>query len=823
MKPAHQQPARFGGFAASALTLVLLLSACGSGNEADPAAAGPVAGAPPSAGGFPATPQPSPTPSPVPGDDDDAAPAPTPAPTPVASPAPTPPPPAGGGGSTPPPVAVNPNTLFGQFATQDKEAPTFDISSPTIQAGLDVWVKPDKFGMACADCHGSPAAMELKFAGFTKDKANIHRRGDFHFAPAEIDKVIAMVEALGKLYKLPENDPNTFRPLQPGGEVVAGKTWQERDYNFLLSLKTVTPTLLNTKMESVEQARQAYKELQAVNTTQLKIPAPAPLWSNDGLKGIQFESHHDWIASVPSLPKSEADRQVIHDALLAYLAKPSNENFFKYYNARLDHSLLGLPKPVSNAVSDPESTTSNGYVIEQHKPLAALYASHLTLQKSLGVPSLADRGIWATLQTSGPRQSQAGKQLNFIDSLTLIADKTQSQLGFPKFPLSAIQRMDPSVRDTANMAEHLLKNTMDWWGLAFAYQPDINLIAAYWLDGFAGMSADKGDAYTSYRVYAMARLGIARKEMGNKGLGMSTTPQPFSIMHDPVNLARAEDRPLFFSDEHMKLHQRLALNVYKMQVLLSSGALQDAVAAGEKRELDLLRGKNEPRIYHWTVIKAFTARNFPAELAKLEQLENEYLKAARLAAMGPGIASVATNGTGLSYQYFDAPDFTGPLGSGVATRINFDAFSHPASDLFINRIEPKGPGPSRGFPIPAGNVKGASAIWSGSIAANYTDTYTFELKPGNQNGASYPYSARITVDGQVVLAYGKFGDINVKVGNTQTQNWLNSLPVQFAAGQPRKIKVEYSVEDDQQFMHLAWRGDKTDPPMLVLKENLFPQ
>jgi hypothetical protein len=710
--------------------------------------------------------------------------------------------------------------LFTQLAAQDKQAPSFNVSSPVIQAGLDVWLRPDRFGMACASCHGSPAGIELAFAGF--DANSVSRRGVSHFPQQDIDQVSAMVNELARLYKLPKADPKTFRPLQPGGQPTAGATWQERDYNFLKSLASnFAPTLLGTRMETVAQAKQAYQEIAAIDKTQMPIPTVSPLWSGDGFHGRDFDTHHEWIASLPSLPKDANSMALIRSALVNYLSKPSNENFFVYYNTYREQTVLGTVSTPNQVKGNPNALTHNGFHIERAKPSSAMYAAHSILQKSLNVPALSARGAYATVQTSGPKAN--AKDPVFIDALSRMADSTQQRLGGPAVvPQAAIARMAPDIK--VNLSQHLSFKNMDWWGLAFTYQPALNSVAAaYWLDGWVASTEKDMELFPSFRVFSMVSRGIAVNSFGfNSLLGVSN-PQYFSMLHHSTVLAQTENPVLYFNADHMKLHQRMALNVYKMQFLLSINDWLGAATAGV-RVNDVTRRSAKNPWLHIDLMKSFAKRNMPDEVDGIHALGIELARAAQLAYTGSNTPSVSTNGTGLMMQAFDDASFSIALGSPqIVPGVNITSANYPAADTFIKTPNPKlSPRPASVAAVPAGAIMGSSVIWSGRIVANYSDNYQFIVPVGSKQSL---HDIRVTVDGQIVLAGGKFGNVganNFSPSNNGTQSYL-SLPIAFDAGQSRSIKVEHSSNGNEgQFAVLKWQGSKSTPHWLIQTSNLYP-
>jgi hypothetical protein len=810
---------------AIACSVVALSTLAGCGNGSDVTSETPVVSAGSSAGGFPATPMASPQPTP-PGSTNDPAPMPSPTssspPVPSASPSPV----AGGN-----PSGAIP--LVSQFAALDKQAPDFNVSSSVIAAGLDVWMKPDKFGMACANCHGSPGAIEFAFVGFSKD--NIHRRGSFHFPVADIDKVRAMVDELARLYKLPKNDPATFRALQPGGVPTAGATYQERDYNFLLSLKNkYAPTLLNTKMESLAQAEAAYKEIAAIKKDEMPIPTLSPLWSGDGFHGRDRDSHHEWIARLPSLPLSEEGKQKIRNAMLAYLAKPSNENFFTYYSVYKNNSSVGTIATGSTK-NDADAVSRNAYFVEQAKPLIAMYAAHDVMQKALGVPSrLASRGLYATLVTSGPEAG--GRDLQFVDAFSRMSDSTQQKSG-GAYDIPAVALGGVAADIQANLSAHMKFGTPDWWGLSFTFEPAVNTIGAnYWRDamvenGSVGFNQGKGfPPYVSFMNFSMTSMGVLRNLFREKtALGGDVKPRYFSIGHNPTLLALADEPQYFHNAEHQALNKRMVLNVAKMQMLLLISDRQKALGRGEV-VYDWIGGNQLSHTWDFIELMKSFARNsaMASEVAGIDKLGRDLAKVSRAVAHRDRGAAIETSGTGLKVQYFDDANFTQPIGSAVTVPgISVNNMAYSEIDYFKYSPSPKMViGPTSVPAFPQGSIKGSSAIWSGQIAANHADTYTFRIPLQDKNAPLH--DVRITIDGVVVLAEGKFGSVGKPVTTFEEGSSMDqyggflSLPIEFTAGQRRSIKVEHSTtEDSGQFLSLVWFGKK-EPVWLVQPENLFP-
>ena len=204
------------------------------------------------------------------------------------------------------------------------------------QRGLKAWRTPGEVdGNACSFCHASDA-IDLAFIGYT-DSA-IYRRAFNHVNQAVVDDVIDMVHALRARYKITQPpDPLTFRPFQPGGEVLPGNSAAARDKAFGLELKKVVPTLMGAPINSAVAAHKAWDELAGLNLRTLRVGIPLnryteDIYNNPDGVAVTCPDKHlcddhgtiaDWITDVPVLTAaSAAALYPLHDA---YLANPTLE------------------------------------------------------------------------------------------------------------------------------------------------------------------------------------------------------------------------------------------------------------------------------------------------------------------------------------------------------------------------------------------------------------------------------------------------------------------------------------------------------------------
>lgn len=200
-----------------------------------------------------------------------------------------------------------------------------DRPEPALVAGLAVWRKPGAIenGAACATCH-SPDGIEL--AAYAFDDADILRRAQPHLGPADCRALVAYIHALRAKHHFTRLlDPMRHRPLQPGGSVLPGRTPAERDLAFGRELAPLLPHLFNGRIDSVEEARIAERELLRVRPTQLRVGIPFDRLSEDVAHGDEHASIDQWLPEAPPAV-APGDLPTWYAAEDDYLRKPNPES-----------------------------------------------------------------------------------------------------------------------------------------------------------------------------------------------------------------------------------------------------------------------------------------------------------------------------------------------------------------------------------------------------------------------------------------------------------------------------------------------------------------
>ena len=201
----------------------------------------------------------------------------------------------------------------------DAVPPATPADAELIQKGLVAFNKPDARGRACVSCH-SPTGLEI--AEFNFSDENIIRRAEAHVNSSEAQLIVAMVHARRRQYKIDQPlDPMNDRPLQPGGAVLPGATAADRDRAFGLEIDKRLPLLTRGKIDSLAKAREAEREVLAVDLRKLPIGITFNRLSEDGFHGADHAVIADWIPDVPVdlSPESIQARD-------AYQADPSEAN-----------------------------------------------------------------------------------------------------------------------------------------------------------------------------------------------------------------------------------------------------------------------------------------------------------------------------------------------------------------------------------------------------------------------------------------------------------------------------------------------------------------
>jgi hypothetical protein len=210
----------------------------------------------------------------------------------------------------------------------NSQVPLSDSKNEVLGQGLKIWRKSGAIeaGAACATCH-SPDGIEL--AEYRFNDADIVRRATPHVGADDAQRLVAYVHALrAKLGIARLKNPDLDRPLQPGGRVLPGKTAGERDFAFGKELEAKLPRFFSGRIESIDQAKSAERELLDLPPQTLRIGIPLNRLSEDVEHGPEHSSIAQWLPEVPPIV-SPSDIAEWYRAEDEYLAHPSPEELHK--------------------------------------------------------------------------------------------------------------------------------------------------------------------------------------------------------------------------------------------------------------------------------------------------------------------------------------------------------------------------------------------------------------------------------------------------------------------------------------------------------------
>lgn len=222
------------------------------------------------------------------------------------------------------------NSLFAIPALVASSAIAQDMSAILEHPGLEIWRQPDHVGMSCMNCHG-PLPVDIAAMNVPKD--HLFVRDIFHVNEEESALLADFIDTVQEqLPNLVQVDRFNFRPLQPGGEVLAeGESIAARDRAFFEYLKEEKILLASGELKSHRDAMNSMDQILGINLFDLKVGLEFPKISSDFHFGTDHESLNEWIPLHAVKPKTEADVAQWHALQDAYIANPSDENFWDMY------------------------------------------------------------------------------------------------------------------------------------------------------------------------------------------------------------------------------------------------------------------------------------------------------------------------------------------------------------------------------------------------------------------------------------------------------------------------------------------------------------
>jgi hypothetical protein len=368
------------------------------------------------------------------------------------------------------------------------------VTDTVYAAGLAVWRKPIPNGKgSCSGCHGADF-FDLARIG-TSDFNVIRRAKNDGATDEEAQALLAAIKALRTKHAMPTTDPLTFRPFQPGGELLSGARTIDRDISFGRTLPAQLPITMTPRndgtpsVNSLANAKAALNELMAIDLRSMKMGVPYPRWSADIFHGPDHGTLNDWVADLAREPGNATNRELWFALQDQYLRNPSDANFWSMFAAvdKYTQNFTPLAAPVYTDQIPPR----NGYSASNftvHKFKSALMGQHLLrtqlsgsntfLQGKMGVSYLetgALRNLFKLMEfLPGADLWEVGDSTRSLLGQQVTSDvgsaKSRLQaLGFPQFVVDS-QRADINWLD----AEDELR--LPWFWIGFTIEPTLKRI-----------------------------------------------------------------------------------------------------------------------------------------------------------------------------------------------------------------------------------------------------------------------------------------------------------------------------------------------------------
>lgn len=540
----------------------------------------------------------------------------------------------GGGTATPAPVPTPASSPSPVPSMPTSPAPTPAPTAAGIDAkALALWQDNDETKHpkgSCSGCHGVDF-FDLARIGSTRE--TIIRRALVDGATqAEAENLADAVALLRTQKALPQTNPRSFRPFQPGGAVLPGATGADKDIAFARQLESLLPGLSGARLGTLAAAQQAQAQLddlisgsntagsnpQRLNLRTLPVGIEFPLWAADAFNAnasdLAETTLNDWISDL-ALEPSEADRAEWLALNRRYRAEPSNANFWtlfaytdrlvlypeahaasltdakrgtlrRYAEVKLHSTLIGRHLLVTDAAGTTAQFLGSG-------PVAFTYLnsnSHgVRIQDSRVLPQAAP---WDIADSIG--RSQLQSSINTHGTNAPVADAL-AELGFPAF-----------VQDSTRVANS---------SASFARFPMGSELRRAWF--WFGFTLDP----------SLQRLGRSGSTLGGEYINQTLASEQFKLfVHDAFsqsvrNIARMRAEAAFDQDlkPGMTGHAtEFYLGYYLIQFHPGgNGIVKNGLLGSEHLAFYSRYVNNTHRLYLWLYLDALQ-RGVARKLAKAE-------------------------------------------------------------------------------------------------------------------------------------------------------------------------------------------------------------
>ena len=374
---------------------------------------------------------------------------------------------------------------------------------------------------SCAGCHGADF-FDLARIGST-DTDLVRRATIDGASPKQAQALVQAIKAVRGEMNLPVQNARTFRPLQPGGSVLLPELTDsaepdylvavKRDVAFAQQIKTLKllPSLTEGRIDSLEKAKKAQKELldlaqgtndagsnaQLFNMRTLPSGILYPKWSADVHHGAKEGTFNDWTADIAHDTKDAANKLEWQALQSAYLANPSNLNFWKMYNEARNKTFVPLFNCTLTDTNDttgaitPSSTCFKTDDFNKNKFLSALMGQHMMRLDYTGKLNTFAKGAVAFSYLDNPTEEafsvmktrenfpmlpsalwevgDTGRTMLISDNLKGSFKANLASLGFPVFAQNSIDPVRSAVEEEDSIR-------LAWFWIGATFDPSMSRI-----------------------------------------------------------------------------------------------------------------------------------------------------------------------------------------------------------------------------------------------------------------------------------------------------------------------------------------------------------
>ena len=274
---------------------------------------------------------------------------------------------------------------------------------------------------SCSGCHGADY-FDLARTGSADE--DIARRAVIDGASQrEADALVQAVRQMRETYGLGATDARAFRPFQPSGAVLLPDLGDaehiaavKRDIAFGEQLETLLPTLFGERIDTLYGAERARDEMldlaqgtnevganpRRIQLRDLPTGITYPRWSADLHHGADEGTLNDWLADVAHDAKPE-HREAWLELQDAYLATPSDENFWRMYLAAEEMTVTPLFGECTMTGGRAHIACADVKRFAREKFLSALTGQHMMRLEASGREGFTDGALAFSHLDTDPR------------------------------------------------------------------------------------------------------------------------------------------------------------------------------------------------------------------------------------------------------------------------------------------------------------------------------------------------------------------------------------------------------------------------------------